>query len=402
MVSRTSVLFVFLVFGGCVTPATTSSSGTPRSAAPKADGEEEEGDYLGPDIVLGDDDDDVVMPPARDEATYGYTDPPGDIAYLPGEFERADSMLVSWSELDEWEARLIANALPYIKVRVVTPSDQIDGIRIMLNTDYGVVERQFADIDFITENELDGALPMTVWMRDFGPLATVLETGGHRLIDFRYHDARVADDGLPTRLANYWQLPVSRPQLQIEGGNIQSNGSGTCVVTEYATERNIAVYGADFGEEHVKSTLRDYLGCWNTVVVPRLSGEGTGHVDMYVHITGRDTVLVGEYTTEQDQDNAHRTNEGARLLEEAGFTVTRIPMPTPVGRTFRSYTNALAVNDGVLVPVYPSDLTYEERALEIFRDAYPGRTIVPLAADDVIVDGGAIHCSTMSIGNVPE
>ncbi len=338
----------------------------------------------------------------RDEATYGYTEAPGDVWYLPGEFESADSMLVGWAGRDAWEGRLVAAALPYIKVRVVTPSQDLELVRGVL-TDLGVDEDAIGRIDWITEQEVGGnAILDTVWMRDYGPLVPITNEYGHRLVDFRYYGERLLDDALPTRLGNYWGLPVSRPQMELEGGNIQANGSGTCVVSRRAVEQNLAAFGENFGEDYVKDTLRDYLACQTTVIVPRLEREGTGHVDMYVHLTGTDTALVGEYTTDQDEANKAVTDEGAQILTDAGFTVTRVPMPTPDGTVFRSYTNALAINDAVLVPVYPSDTAGEETALDAFRAAYPNREIVTLDADQIIRAGGAIHCTTMSIGNVPE
>ncbi len=409
--SRATLLFILLSMVGCtsqpMSPRTSEAFDITPAWPTKADGEGE-GDY--PDIELGDDDDDATARPMefrRTDELFGFTEPPGDVVYLPGEFEPADSMMVAWTEGDAWEARLVAAALPYIKVRVVTPTSKLDRIGRALFIDHEISEEQIATIDFITEEDLGRPIPTSVWMRDFGPLAVVTQDYGHRLIDFAYYDHRPKDDGLPTFLGDYWGLPVSRPMLQLEGGNIQSNGRGTCVVSQWAVTQNVNAFGEEYGEGYVKQTLGDYLGCETTIIVPRLAREGTGHVDMYVHITGPDTVLVGEYTTDQDAANKRITDEGAQILADAGFTVTRIPMPTPTPRpgdeeVFRSYTNALAVNDGVLVPTYRSDTTYEERALEIFQEAYPTRTIVTLPADDIIVHGGAIHCSTMSVGNVPE
>ena len=131
-------------------------------------------------------------------------------------------------------------------------------------------------------------------------------------------------------------------------------------------------------------------------------GEGTGHVDMYVHIVGPARAIVGEYTEDQDAANKQATDTGAQMLEEAGYTVTRVPMPDNDNHyTFRSYTNALAVEDVVLVPVYDEDQTGEAEALEAFEEAYAadGREweMVPMDSDAVIRYAGAIHCITMTV-----
>ena len=80
------------------------------------------------------------------------------------------------------------------------------------------------------------------------------------------------------------------------------------------------------------------------------------------------------------------------------ITALRIPMPSNAGHSvFRSYTNALAVNDRVLVPVYDEDSRFEATALDVFETAYPGRTIVPVDSDEIIYWSGAIHCVTMTV-----
>jgi agmatine deiminase len=330
-----------------------------------------------------------------DPATYGFTDVPGDVDVLPGEFEPAERMLVGWAGQDSWEQKLVAAAAPHIAVDVVTSSDRVDEVRQSL-LDAGMSAEQLARIEFITDATLGITTPLdSVWMRDFGPLAVRTTDGGQRIIDFRYYWGRFQDDALPTRLAQLWSVPVSRPRMELEGGNIQSNGRGTCVTTTRAVEQNEAAFTAD--EAYVKDTLRDYLGCRTTLIVPRLVGEGTGHVDMFVHLVDVDTALVGEYDAADDPTNADITDRAAETLADAGFDVTRIPMPSNADGVYRSYTNALAVNDAVMVPVYADAQTHEEAALDVYRLVYPDREIIPLRADDIIYSGGAIHCTTMSI-----
>jgi len=73
-------------------------------------------------------------------------------------------------------------------------------------------------------------------------------------------------------------------------------------------------------------------------------------------------------------------------------------MPGNWDGAYRSYTNSLAVGDRVLVPVYSDDTRYQSAALSVFKQAYPGRTSVPIDSTGVIQWAGAIHCVTMTIG----
>ncbi len=385
----------FLALVAAIGCATQQTSAVPINGRPQAIGESGKAD--------GDDDDDddddsfdtVVVDP-----------PPGDLWFMPGEFESTDSMLVSipasQTALHDWEVALVASSLPYIKVRVVTSSDFAEAIRATLFVEWGVSDDQLAEIDFITEADLGANGADTVWMRDFGPLVPVTYGDGRRIIDFGYHATLPDDDAMPRRLGDYWGVPTSTAPLDLEGGNFQSNSHGICIVSERAVAQNAKWCGDSDCEAYVKQVLFDYLSCTNTVIVPRLEGEGTGHIDMYIHVTGVWSVIVGEYTEEQSPANKLITDQAAEMLAEIGFTVTRIPMPTPAGEVFRSYTNALAVNGAVLIPVYTTDNVFEETALEVFHAAYPDRVLVPIVADAVIQYGGAVHCTTMSIGNVPE
>jgi agmatine deiminase len=61
----------------------------------------------------------------------------------------------------------------------------------------------------------------------------------------------------------------------------------------------------------------------------------------------------------------------------------------------RTYTNSQMVSNVVVVPVYglPSD----EEALAVYRAALPGRLVVGIDANDIIVSGGAWHCVALEV-----
>ena len=57
-----------------------------------------------------------------------------------------------------------------------------------------------------------------------------------------------------------------------------------------------------------------------------------------------------------------------------------------------TYANFYIVNGAVLVPIYGD--ANDERALEILRPLFPGRTVAGLVARHLITGGGAFHCVT--------
>jgi agmatine/peptidylarginine deiminase len=234
----------------------------------------------------------------------------------------------------------------------------------------------------------------SIWMRDYGPLFVNTTHGGQRIIDPRYYYGRFSDDVMPTRMAYWWDMDVSRPPIDMEGGNFQSDGAGRCITTEMVLWQNNERH---YDEQDIKQLFQSYYGCSTTVILPTIYGEGTGHVDMYATITGPGQVIVGDYSWEDDSTNAARLDSAATELESAGFSVRRIPMPSNADGAYRSYTNSLAIGNKVLVPIYYDDRRYEGPAISAFEQAYPNKTIVPIDATNIIQWSGAIHCVTMTV-----
>ncbi len=327
--------------------------------------------------------------PRDDYPIFAFTSAPGDVEVLPAEVEPAKALLIGWpgvSGLSSYFAQIIkAAASEVATVLVYVPSQSAMNSLVSALNAAGVSTSKVKFLKLSVD---------TIWIRDYGPLLVrANNSAGYRVIDLRYYYGRWNDDAVPTRLATAWQIPVSRPPLELEGGNFQSDGAGTCITTTQILNQNGAT------SAQVKTILAQYLGCQSTLILPALYGEGTGHVDMYVTITGAKQAIVGQYSTADDSYNAKIADQGAAMLKAAGFTIHRIPMPTNYDGAYRSYTNSLAIGKRVLVPVYSDDTRYQSQALAVFKKAYPGFTIVPIDSTQVIQMAGAIHCVTMTLGN---
>jgi agmatine/peptidylarginine deiminase len=327
--------------------------------------------------------------PRSSHPYYAFTAPPRLDVRMPAEFEDAQALLIAWDDqawsLESFFLELIAVAHKEIQVVVYLESQQ------SANLLYDLMGERGIDVDKVSMVSVDLD---SVWMRDFGPLVIKDESNAYRIVDFRYYWGRFADDVLPTRIANAWKLDVHRPPIENEGGNFLSDGMGRCISTERVLSRNAPLgHTADT----LRAMYREYFGCSSTLFLPELAGEGTGHVDMYATITAPGEVIVGQYTTWDDPENASRLDFAAQTLAQAGYVVRRIPMPMNTDGHFRSYTNALAVNNSVLVPVYRDDTRYEEAALTVFQEAYPDRKVVPIDATEIIRWAGAIHCVTQTV-----
>ena len=325
--------------------------------------------------------------PRDDDRDYAYTSTPSDVYSVPGEFEQVQALVLAFAD-DALEL------LPRY-VELIDAGQREARVVVLYNSDAALGELQLAlararvellDVEF-ERVALDSA-----WIRDYGPVFALTSDGEFRIIDTRYYQARLADDVVPTTLGGEWGFPVSRPPLISEGGNLLSDGLGRCVVSDEVLVRNNVSEISELADVY-----GSYFGCSDITVVPAIAGEGTGHVDMLATITGPGEIIVGAYTDGEDLENTQRLDEAAALLAAHGFTVRRIPMPTNQDGRYRSYTNALALNGTVFVPVYMDDRRFEADALRVFRAAYPGRRIVPIDATDLIEWSGAVHCITLTV-----
>lgn len=306
---------------------------------------------------------------------------------IPGEYEPVDRVLFGWHAGNWPYLRYFARVMREVAreataLVAVESADERAALREAL-ADEGV---DVSRVEFVL-HELD-----SMWIRDYGPILA-RTASGYQVLDLPYHPDRERDDAFPRRFARDAGLPVTRPPLDMEGGHLQSDGKGRCIVTDDVLDRNLPR-----DEAYVRRILRSYFGCRVIVIVPRLYAEETGHVDVFAYVTGPGRVIVGSYRPEEDRVNARRLNRAARLLRESGFEVTRLPMPdNGRRRIFRTHTNVLVLDRSVLVPVFRRDRRHERRALRTFAAAFPDRRIVPIRADGVMGLAGALHCTAVTV-----
>src|SRR5690606_30360506 len=83
-------------------------------------------------------------------------------------------------------------------------------------------------------------------------------------------------------------------------------------------------------------------------------------------------------------------------LLSRGYTVLRTPGWNDFG-THYTYTNAVVLNEVVLMPAYSSYPLENQQAAAAFAQAFPGRQIVPIAADGIVDFAGVLHCIVMHV-----
>jgi agmatine deiminase len=236
-----------------------------------------------------------------------------------------------------------------------------------------------------------------IWLRDTGPI--ILKQGGlERAASFLFngwggkYDLE-GDSTVGLRLANTANLQASRHDWVLEGGAIDTDGTGLFVTTEQCLlnpNRN-----GEIGREEVEERLRADLGATRLLWL----GEGLrndhtdGHVDNLARFVGEGRLAVPEPAGAEDP-NAAVYLDARRRAEAFGLDVVALPSPGKVERDGEiipaSYMNFYIGNAAVVVPVYgaPND----DAAVDAIGALFPGRTAIGIRADHVLTGGGSLHC----------
>ncbi|MEY4549011.1 MAG: hypothetical protein RL685_5206 [Pseudomonadota bacterium] len=240
----------------------------------------------------------------------------------------------------------------------------------------------------------------TPWIRDYGPME--LQANGEiSWLDLVYApEDRPRDNAMPALLSEVFQTPQqAEPQLNLEGGGIISNGEGLCGMTE-ASLLELGLSGA--GEEQWASFLQT-IGCRTLARLPELPSEATGHADMLAQFLSPYQVAIAVPMDDSPPDVSEALL-GARLAltqaaEAHGQALEFVELPL-VNREelYYSYVNGLRTPSHYFVPSYsavdPAVQALVHRRLE---QALAGVRVVGVDSDEMIENGGAIHCVTLGL-----
>jgi agmatine deiminase len=244
------------------------------------------------------------------------------------------------------------------------------------------------------------------WCRDHGPAFLInRETKQKAIVDWGYnawggkYPPYDLDDVIPTKIANYFKLPVYHPGIVMEGGSVDFNGKGTVLTTTACLlnkNRN-----PHLNQQQIEGYLQNYYGVEQVLWLgDGIVGDDTdGHIDDITRFVNGDTVVTVIEENKSDE-NYHILQENLdtlktmRLLDGKQLNIVELPMPDPVfydgQRLPASYANFYIANTAVIVPTYRCK--NDERALDILQPLFPDRKVVGIDSTDIIWGLGSFHC----------
>ncbi len=212
----------------------------------------------------------------------------------------------------------------------------------------------------------------------------------------------------------------------LEGGSIHSDGEGTLLVTE--TCLLSAGRNPQLSKTEIEDKLKTYLGAQKVLWLPFgiYNDETNEHVDNICAFLNPAEVVLAWTDNENDPQYYNSLACLAYLESQTDargrkLTIHKLNIPDfPIcinehdvagydfeegedkryagERLAASYVNFYFANDAIIMPTFGDKNTQsDERAIALMEKWCPDRTIIPIAARDILTGGGNIHCITQQI-----
>ncbi len=246
-----------------------------------------------------------------------------------------------------------------------------------------------------------------IWLRDTGPLV-VFDDGerGARRFGFNGWGGKYempGDETIGAELARDAKLPLETSSMILEGGAIDSDGSGLVATTEQCLlnpNRNSGMI-RDAIEDELRQTLGFDRVLW--LGDGLINDHTDGHVDNLARFVGPNRLVVPEGSGDVDPNAAIYADAAARA-DAFGVEVIRIPSPGRITRDGAiepaSYVNFAITTHLVVVPTFGSP--HDEDGVGAIADLFPDRDTIGLPSDAVLAGGGGFHCASQQMPAAPK
>ncbi len=317
---------------------------------------------------------------------------------LPAQWEPLERVLISWAwlypPLWEMHAQMAEGISGVCDVEILVTTEMwARAVWLYLSW------RGFADMSRVKFL----VLPTNdIWIRDYGPFVGLDENGQRVVINAIYDPLplypQALDDAMARRWAAHNGFPARDWHMHTEGGNVWSDGRGTLLMSEQIFYSN-----RYYRRDDILASLHSVFEFKKAIIIPRLTIEETGHIDLLVKLADSETILI---SAPQSLSTARALRRARWHLEHEtnadGQHYRFFELPTPplylnwgLYPIRRAYTNALTVNGRVLVPTF--DIPHDEEALRVYEQAMPDYEVIPIACKTAINGGGAVHCMTKEV-----
>jgi len=240
-----------------------------------------------------------------------------------------------------------------------------------------------------------------IWLRDTGPLVVVDEAGNRVAKRFGFNGwggkySMAGDETIGAELAHDAGLPLETCDWVLEGGAIDSDGTGLVVTTEQCLLNPNRNPGLSLDE--IEARLARDLG-FDTVLWlgDGLLGDHTdGHVDNLARFVAPGVLALP--LARPGDPNAATYKDARERARAFGLAIRDIPSPGRVGDEGAepaSYMNFAITSKLVVVPTFGSPMDAE--GVAAVAACFPDRATIGRAAEAVLAGGGGFHCASQQM-----
>lgn len=337
---------------------------------------------------------------------------------LPAEWEPQEAIQLAWPHDDtDW--------LPYLDKIVET---YLQLVQLIAEREKVVIASPEPDVvyhlltsrlpqEMLGRITLVGCPTNDTWSRDHAAI-TLVNGKRRRMLDFKFNGwGEKFPAGLDNEVNRHLAASgvydaewSNQLDFVLEGGSIDTDGQGTLLTTAcclMAPQRNEPLTRSEI-DRQLKCRLHVERVLW--LDYGTLEGDDTdGHIDTLARFAPNDTIVFqgcrhtddvhfAELQRMKQQLAEFRTADGRpyRLLE--------LPMPRALfdhrqQRLPATYANFLVLNGAVVCPTY-ADEDADRETMQVLKEAFPSRDILPLDARTIVVQHGSVHCLTMQVPQV--
>lgn len=267
-----------------------------------------------------------------------------------------------------------------------------------------------------------------IWIRDTGIIPLSKKGEGVYFLfnswggsDGLYSDWS-KDLQVPAQMNDCLKLKIKKSQLTLEGGNLTTDGNGTLITIKssiFNKNRN-----PNFTLEQIERVLLKDLDIKKIIWIEEglKYDETGGHIDNLCIFADENTVFLA-WTDDPNNEQYVVVHKAYDVLIKAtntkghSFRIIKIPLPSifltseedcrdieinefskkrVIGERIQaSYINFIFVNGAVIVPQFDNEL--DSQVLNIFKEFFKEKKVIPFPAREIVLGGGGLHCITKNI-----
>jgi agmatine/peptidylarginine deiminase len=284
--------------------------------------------------------------------------------------------------------------IPYALIREMDEAMEISCV--VSNGSYNAARTAFQS-NGVDPNAVDWIIAPSdsYWTRDYGPWFVFDGSGDIHIIDHFYNrPSRPNDNNIPIVCGQHWGIPVHTHDLWTTGGNYMTDGTGLSFSTDLVWDEN-----AGMTHQQIFQRMVDYYGLSAYHVLTDDLVSYIRHIDCWAKILDEETILVKQVAN--NHPDYARLEQNAALissLQSANgrpYRVFRVNCQSIGGNDVAGYTNSLVLDRKILVPTFGNQ-TYDNNALNVYREAAPGYEVIGVSYNGWLTDD-ALHCRVMGI-----